>query len=47
MIAQRRLAADLRARAIDAEVLLVRSLGGGYTAGPEARTLAAAPGTPR
>jgi NodT family efflux transporter outer membrane factor (OMF) lipoprotein len=46
VIAQRRLATDLRARAIDAQVLLVRALGGGYTAPAEARALASV-GAPR
>ncbi len=42
VIAQRRLTTDLRARAIDSQMLLVRSLGGGYAAPPEARALASA-----
>ena len=42
VIAQRRLATDLRARAIDARMLLVRALGGGYAAPAEARALIAA-----
>ena len=42
MIAQRRLTADLRARAIDSQMLLVRALGGGYAAPAEARALASA-----
>lgn len=40
VIAQRRLTTDLRARAIDSQMLLVRALGGGYVAPPEARQLA-------
>jgi NodT family efflux transporter outer membrane factor (OMF) lipoprotein len=40
VIAQRRLTADLRARAIDSQMLLVRALGGGYVAPPEAQKLA-------
>jgi NodT family efflux transporter outer membrane factor (OMF) lipoprotein len=46
VIAQRRLTTDLRARAIDSQVLLVRALGGGYAAPGEARALASA-GAPR
>jgi NodT family efflux transporter outer membrane factor (OMF) lipoprotein len=46
VIAQRRLTTDLRARAIDAQMLLVRSLGGGYAAAAEARALASATATP-
>jgi len=42
VIAQRRLTTELRARAIDSQVLLVRSLGGGYAAPDEARALASA-----
>ena len=42
VIAQRRLSTDLRARDIDSQVLLVRALGGGYAATPEARALASA-----
>jgi NodT family efflux transporter outer membrane factor (OMF) lipoprotein len=42
VIAQRRLTTDLRARAIDSQMLLVRSLGGGYAAPEEARALASA-----
>ena len=42
VIAQRRLTTDLRARAIDSQMLLVRALGGGYAAPPEARALASA-----
>ena len=42
VIAQRRLTTDLRARAIDSQMLLVRALGGGYAAAPEARALASA-----
>ena len=30
MLAQRRLAADLKARALDSQVALIRALGGGY-----------------
>ncbi len=41
VIAQRRITTDLRARAIDSQVLLVRALGGGYAASAEARSLAA------
>ena len=37
VIAQRRLTTDLRARAIDSQMLLVRALGGGYVAPPEAQ----------
>jgi len=44
VIAQRRLTTDLRARAIDSQMLLVRSLGGGYAAPNEARALASAGG---
>jgi NodT family efflux transporter outer membrane factor (OMF) lipoprotein len=44
VIAQRRLTTDLRARAIDAQMLLVRALGGGYVAPAEARALASASG---
>jgi NodT family efflux transporter outer membrane factor (OMF) lipoprotein len=40
VIAQRRLTTDLRARAIDSQMLLVRALGGGYAAPAEARALA-------
>jgi len=40
VIAQRRLTTELRARAIDSQMLLVRSLGGGYVASPEASQLA-------
>ena len=39
VIAQRRLSTDLRARALDAQILLVRALGGGYQAAAEARKL--------
>ena len=46
VIAQRRLTTDLRARAIDSQMLLVRALGGGYAAPAEARALASA-GAPR
>ena len=46
VIAQRRLTTDLRARAIDSQMLLVRSLGGGYVANDQSRALASA-GTPR
>ena len=46
VIAQRRLTTDLRARAIDSQMLLVRALGGGYAAGDDARALASA-GPPR
>ncbi|MEO8312007.1 MAG: efflux transporter outer membrane subunit [Caldimonas sp.] len=46
VIVQRRLSTDLRARAIDSQMLLVRALGGGYAAAPEARALASA-GTAR
>jgi len=42
VIAQRRLTTDLRARAIDSQMLLVRALGGGYVAPPEAQKLASA-----
>ena len=42
VIAQRRLTTDLRARAIDSQMLLVRALGGGYVASPEAQKLASA-----
>ena len=41
VIVQRRLTTDLRARALDSQVLLVRALGGGYAAPAEARELAA------
>jgi len=40
VIAQRRLTTELRARAIDSQMLLVRALGGGYVAPPEADQLA-------
>jgi NodT family efflux transporter outer membrane factor (OMF) lipoprotein len=40
VIAQRRLTTDLRARAIDSQMLLVRALGGGYAAPAEAMALA-------
>ena len=40
VIAQRRLTTELRARAIDSQVLLVRALGGGYVAPAEAQKLA-------
>jgi len=46
VIAQRRLTTDLRARAIDSQMLLVRALGGGYAAGDDVRALASA-GLPR
>ena len=46
VIAQRRLTTDLRARAIDSQMLLVRALGGGYAASDDARALASA-GPPR
>ncbi|HZW73820.1 MAG TPA: TolC family protein, partial [Caldimonas sp.] len=46
VIAQRRLTTDLRARAIDSQMLLVRALGGGYAAGDDTRALASA-GLPR
>ena len=42
VIAQRRLTTDLRARAIDSQMLLVRALGGGYAAGDDVRALASA-----
>ena len=41
VLAQRRLAVDLAARALDSQVALVRALGGGYT--PAAESVAAAP----
>ena len=45
VLAQRRLAADLKARALDSQVALMRALGGGYAARPTptATPLAAAP----
>ena len=46
VLAQRRLTTDLRARAVDSQMLLVRALGGGYSAPTEARALASA-GTAR
>jgi NodT family efflux transporter outer membrane factor (OMF) lipoprotein len=46
VIAQRRLSTDLRARAIDSQMLLVRALGGGYAPAAETRALASA-GAPR
>ncbi len=46
VLAQRRLTTELRARAIDSQMLLVRALGGGYSAPAEARALASA-GSPR
>jgi NodT family efflux transporter outer membrane factor (OMF) lipoprotein len=46
VIAQRRLTTDLRARAIDSQMLLVRALGGGYAPPAETRALASA-GAPR
>jgi NodT family efflux transporter outer membrane factor (OMF) lipoprotein len=42
VLVQRRLTTDLRARAIDSQMLLVRALGGGYVAPPESRSLASA-----
>jgi NodT family efflux transporter outer membrane factor (OMF) lipoprotein len=42
VIVQRRLATDLRARALDSQMLLVRALGGGYVASGETRALASA-----
>lgn len=42
VLAQRRSAADLKARALDAQVLLMRALGGGYTAPAPAATQTAA-----
>ena len=42
VIAQRRLSTDLRARAIDSQMLLVRALGGGYAPAAETRALASA-----
>jgi NodT family efflux transporter outer membrane factor (OMF) lipoprotein len=41
VIAQRRLTTDLRARAIDSQMLLVRALGGGYAAPADAAALSA------
>ncbi len=41
VIAQRRLTTDLRARAMDSQMLLVRALGGGYAAPAEGVALAA------
>ncbi|MEO6895358.1 MAG: efflux transporter outer membrane subunit [Caldimonas sp.] len=41
VIAQRRVTTDLKARALDAQVLLVRALGGGYVAPAEAIALSA------
>ena len=41
VIAQRRLTTDLRARAIDSQMLLVRALGGGYAAPADAVALSA------
>ncbi|MDP9045372.1 MAG: efflux transporter outer membrane subunit [Pseudomonadota bacterium] len=41
VLAQRRLAADLKARAIDVQIALVRALGGGYTELAPTRTAAA------
>lgn len=35
VLSQRRLAADLKARALDTQILLIRSLGGGYAEEPE------------
>jgi outer membrane protein TolC len=46
VLTQRRLTTELRARAIDSQMLLVRSLGGGYAAPDGARALARA-GAPR
>ena len=40
VIAQRRMTTDLRARAIESQMLLVRALGGGYVAPSEAHQLA-------
>ena len=42
VLAQRRLTTELRARAVDSQMLLVRALGGGYSAPSEARALASA-----
>ena len=47
VLAQRRLQADLAARALDAQVLLIRALGGGYAAIGDARGGYAAPGDAR
>jgi len=41
VLAQRRLAVDLAARALDTQVQLIRALGGGYNANPQATTTAA------
>lgn len=46
VITQRHVATELRARAVDSQMLLVRALGGGYAAGDDARALASA-GLPR
>jgi NodT family efflux transporter outer membrane factor (OMF) lipoprotein len=40
---QRRLSTDLRARVLDTQVLLIRSLGGGYAVDPQAANVASAP----
>lgn len=39
VLAQRRLAADLRARALDAQITLIRALGGGYAPDAESATV--------
>ena len=38
VLAQRRLAVDLSARALDTQVALIRALGGGYAPEPSATT---------
>lgn len=43
VLAQRRLAVDLTARALDTQVALMRALGGGYAAGPVPNVTAALP----
>lgn len=44
VLAQRRLAADLKARALDSQVILIRALGGGYTPDAELANRAVASG---
>ena len=46
VLAQRRTAVDLAARALDTEVALIRALGGGYTGGPALPDSAAPAATP-
>ncbi len=46
VLAQRRLAVDLAARALDTQVQLIRALGGGYNANPQTTATAAALSSP-